>query len=738
MSPSPRLAVPSSPVARRALRGLLLLAVLALGGPWTAAPAAGEEPAPAAAAEADALDEALALAGLTRADLGWRARGWWAGYPWVQELPRHVNDLFDQPLATLPFLRGLGAGARDLLDPAQERAKGPRGAGPLFRAAHLLGVDRRFGALRSYAANLIAEPTPLDQALLALHRYAQRPTRLVTFGLESPYPLVEADAKRLAARLPEAVSGLLGRLVLDLLDAQRWADLAFRHVPLEQRARVARRLDLGAEEVDALDFEPAVDDVLRLWDEASLWVAGLKAVEALDRARLDLAPLLAPGAPGLEASDLDALDLRWDSPLGRVVVRGRGAGTYSAEGGFDWLVVDLGGDDRYLGRVAASDAEHTLSALLDLGGADVYAAGGAFPGRTQGAGTTGVGVLLDAAGDDVYEAAGALAQGAGQFGLGALIDVAGDDRYQAQYSAQGCGFFGVGLLFDLAGRDRYEVWSDGQGFGGAGGTGALADRSGDDTYVAVPDPTVTGRPSYHTEAKVSVSNAQGCSMGRRGDGADGHAYAGGTGLLLDAAGRDTYLAGNWAQGCGYWFGTGLLWDGGGDDAYAANGWAQGSGAHFCVGALLDEAGDDTYRVAQNWGPAYGHDFTVGLLADLGGDDAYEAGAAGLGWSINRSVALLLEAGGRDRYALAAAGALPGTAVFDAKMLDVSGASRYWTQPVSVGALVDAGGEDRHAPGRADGGSETDRPGSENARARNRGIFLDRPAGRLDLERPQPR
>jgi hypothetical protein len=685
------------------------------------------EPAP------DALDEALGLAGLAREDLGWRARGWWAGYPDVPQKLRHTDDFFAQPLATVPFLRGMGAGVRELLDPAKAREKGPRGAGWLYRAAHLLGVDRRMGAFRSYSVNLTAEPTALDAALEQVFAYARRPTRFVTFGEESPYPLVKAEHQRLAATLPPEVSGVLGRLVLDLLDAQRWADLAWRDVPMELRAAVARRMDLGAEEVDALDYEPAIDDVLRRWDEASLWYAALKTVEALDRARDALVPLVLVAGDALREVGFEIA-----TPLGRVTVGGTGLNTYTSGDAFDWLVVDLGGDDVYTGRYAASDAEHALAAVLDLSGDDSWYAGDPHPGRTQGAGVCGVGVLLDAGGNDRYLAGGALTQGAGQLGFGALLDLGGDDRYQACYSAQGCAYFGVGLLFDVAGNDAYEVWSDGQGFGGAGGVGTLADRSGDDRYEAVVDARTTGRPSYHTDRKVSVSNAQGCSMGRRGDGADGHSWAGGLGMLLDAEGSDRYVAGNWAQGCGYWFGTGVLWDGAGDDTFQANGWAQGSGAHFCVGVLVDEAGNDTRRVDQGWGPAYGHDFTVGLLADLAGDDAYSAGEAGLGWSINRSVALLLEAGGDDRYEFTKPERQPGTAVFDARFLDRAGSTRYWTEPVSVGLLVDAGGKDRYPSGFADGRRRTDDPSSDNARARNRGIALDLDGTALELERPHPR
>jgi hypothetical protein len=454
----------------------------------------------------------------------------------------------------------------------------------------------------------------------------------------------------------------------------------------------------------------------------------MKVVEALDLAREALASAQ-PTLPGF------ALDVR--TPVGRIVVRGTGADTIDLGTDGAWLAVDLGGDDHWNGCVGASAADRGLGVALDLAGDDGYVG----TDRTQGAGVTGIGVLLDVAGSDVYSASGSLAQGAGQFGLGALIDLAGDDERAAAYQSQGAAFFGVGLLLDLAGGDAYRLFADGQGFGGASGVGVLADRSGDDTYEAIADAGQTKRPSYHSDKKISVSNAQGCSMGRRGDGADGHSWAGGLGVLLDGDGNDRYTAGNWAQGCGYWFGTGLLWDGAGNDRYEANGWASASGAHFCVGALVDEAGDDVHRVAQTWGPAFGHDFTVAILANLGGNDVYEVGGDGLGHSINRSIALFLDHGGDDRYAFVGKEPekrRPGTAVFDKRFLDRTGHSRYWTEATSVGLFLDLDGKDEHSGVERNGTSWTDPPESDNARARNLGIGLDLEGGVLDLERPHRR
>lgn len=726
------------------VRAASLLAVLAA----LAAVASAGDPPP------DAIDTALAAQGLTRRDAGWQARGTWEGYPC--DIPyklRHFDDLLAEPFATIPWTRAMGASVREFLSPDKLAEKGVRGSGSLMRAVHALGINRRFGAMRAYSANLTAKPTPLDQAILEVYRAAGRPSRFVTFGTESPYPLVEKPLAEAAAKLPKEISEALGQLVLNLVDAHRWADLAFRNVPMEKRLAVSRRLDLGAEEVDAIDYEPAVDDVARTWDEASLWYASMKTVQALDDARIALTPLAAAHAHELK----DHVLIDHETPWGRIYISGTGNDTCVHEfPQTPFLVVDLGGDGGWEGRVGASDGVQTLGAMLDLGGNDRYitAIGGGGTGVRgagevlvaggAGSGICGVGVVVDASGNDFYLGEGSLTEGAGQFGFGALIDLAGDDVYDAHYESQGAAFFGVGLLFDCSGKDRYSIWSDGQGFGGAGGVGVLADRSGDDKYEALRDPAVTKRPSYHQlkdAPLLSVSNAQGCAMGRRGDGADGHSWAGGLGALLDADGNDTYSAANWAQGTGYWFGTGVLWDGAGDDAYAADWWCSGSGAHFCIGALVDEAGNDSYVCRATNGIAFGHDFTLALLCDLGGNDRYECPNDVVARSINRSVAMLLDAAGDDVYRSGATGR-PGAATFDAKMLDRRATSVYWTEPTSIGLFVDAGGKDDYGAAASDAASPardsaswTDAPGSDNTKARNFGIGLDTETP-LDADRVQ--
>jgi hypothetical protein len=81
---------------------------------------------------------------------------------------------------------------------------------------------------------------------------------------------------------------------------------------------------------------------------------------------------------------------------------------------------------------------------------------------------------------------------------------------------------------------------------------------------------------------------------------------------------------------------------------------------------------------------------------------------------------------------------PGTAVFDARFLDRTGKTPlYWTEPRSMGLLLDGGGKDVYPAGCADGDRVTDEKGSDNERARNRGVRFDGD-GAIDLDRPQRR
>ena len=680
----------------------------------------------------DALDETLALVGMRRADLGWTPKAWWPRFPVAPYKLRAFDALFAEPLDTITYTRSLAQTAWEGLDPEQLDAATQRGSRSLYRVVQRLGIDPKFGGFRGYTANVLAPEMPLDQAVVELYRVAGRTSRPNTFGMELPYPKIAEQLAEQVKVLPAGVSPILGQLVLNIIDAHYWAELAFRKVDGNDRITVATRYNVGEEMIDAYDYCPAIDDVARTWDEASMWYAGQKCVQALDDARVAL--------QALELQDLSAFAFDWKTPWGWIRIRGGGDDTID---GYDTLlVVDLAGDDQYRGAVAASDAVHSVSLLLDLAGNDSYKA----EQPAQGAGLCGVGVLFDTAGNDAYTAHH-YAQGVGQFGFGLCVDFAGDDEYFDQYSGQGCGYFGIGLLFDIAGADQYKLYADGQGLGGVGGVGVLADRTGNDRYTAVREHSITGRPSYHSpNLDVCVSNAQGCGMGRRGDGADGHSWAGGLGALLDGEGDDYYTSGNWCMGTGYWFGMGVLHDRAGNDEYHGVTYSQGTGAHFCIGVCIDEAGDDQHLAEENSNSAlaWAHDFTIGILLDGAGNDLYSVDTSGLAYSINRSIGMVFDLGGDDVYKSDLAqriekkqGVSPGYALNSAGFRARGGVGTYFADTTSIGLFLDIGGKDTYwSEDYRDNTIWLDPEDSPNRQDRNFSIGVDRAEGTIDFT-PRP-
>ena len=688
---------------------LRMAAVLSLFGPL------------AAAEQGDALDDALALVGMRRADLGWTPKGWWPRFPDVPYKLRAFDALFAEPLDSITFTRSLAKTAWEGLDPEQLDQRQGRNGTNLFQAVQRLGIDPKFGGFRGYTANVLAPEKPLDEAILQLMRAADRPTRINTFGMELPYPKPKEELAEKVKVLPEGVSPILGQLVLNIIDAHYWAELAFRKVDGNDRIVVATRYNVGEEMVDAFDYCPQIDDLARAWDEASMWYAGQKCVQALDYARIALKEL--------ELNDVPAFAFDWESPWGWIRIRGGGDDVI--EGTDTLLIVDLGGNDVHTGGVAASTADRPIGLLLDMAGDDQYISG---TRPAQGAGLCGIGVLIDQTGADTYLGRH-YAQGVGQFGLGLCADLAGDDEYFNKYSGQGCGYFGIGLLFDAAGTDVYQLYADGQGLGGVSGVGVLADRSGNDKYTAVREHSVTGRPSYHSpDDDVCVSNAQGCAMGRRGDGADGHSWAGGLGALLDGEGNDIYTSGNWSMGTGYWFGIGVLHDRSGNDEYHGAVWTQASGAHFCIGVLIDEAGNDQHlaEVTANNSLAFAHDFTHAILLDAGGDDVYDVRQHGIGYSINRSVALLIDIGGNDTYKSEKT-ERPGFAQNAEGFRARDGVGTYFADTTSIGLFLDVGGDDTYWTEDFQNNQHwLDPEDSPNWDDRNFSVGVDCPEGTVDF------
>lgn len=323
---------------------------------------------------------------------------------------------------------------------------------------------------------------------------------------------------------------------------------------------------------------------------------------------------------------------------GPIVIGGRKKNTYNGKAAF---ILDLGGNDTYTVAAAPIDRERGLSMVVDLAGKDRYIA---KERESLATARLGVSLLFDLAGDDLYEGT-RMVQGFGGGGVALLWDERGKDVYRSQENAQGSAFFGVGLLVDRDGNDRYESWLHAQGFGLTRGLGALVDAKGDDVYIA------TGHyPCTYGQKGVFHASSQGHGTGlRRYKNTAAPLYGGGIGLLVDAAGDDSYDAGNFSQGCGYFFGYGILADRSGDDVIKGSRYSQGTGAHQAMGIVINDEGDDEYisSVAANQAGTW--DVTAGMFLDFEGNDSYTADGLAQAGTAQTAFALLFDGGGKDTY-----------------------------------------------------------------------------------------
>ena len=167
-----------------------------------------------------------------------------------------------------------------------------------------------------------------------------------------------------------------------------------------------------------------------------------------------------------------------ESSWGKVAVGGYGTNYYNDEYA---LIIDLGGDDEYRGKFAASlNQNHPFGIVIDLSGGDLYRSNQSV---NAGAGIFGSGILWDCSGNDIYHQ-NSLSLGCGIFGMGVLIDEDGDDLYKGQDLSQGSAIFGLGILIDKNGDDTYRATSYNQGCGGPMAYGLLMDLGGNDNYYS--------------------------------------------------------------------------------------------------------------------------------------------------------------------------------------------------------------------------------------------------------------
>lgn len=346
-----------------------------------------------------------------------------------------------------------------------------------------------------------------------------------------------------------------------------------------------------------------------------------------------------------------------ETSYGLIVIGGPGPNTYDVDKRVA-LLIDLGGNDRYRGLLAASgDTDHGNAVIIDLNGNDIYE--GSPLGLATG--RLGVGLLIDYAGDDLYQMQMA-SGGTGFGGIGILFDAQGNDTYQGNRLTLGAAMGGLGLVFDEAGNDHYSVPGFGIGFGGPLGVGAVIDMSGDDDYQCggqypsaynshdAPDGK-PGDPLFQYDC-FGLGTGSGQRIFTKRAERQSKSLAGGLGLLLDIAGQDRYDSANFSQGHGYFFGAGLKLDLQGNDEHNAARYGHGASAHFGVAVFIDDQGDDQYR---STGPYYNGgvawDNSSSLMIDAGnGRDTYLFDhSTGLGAADYGGWGLFVDEGGADQY-----------------------------------------------------------------------------------------
>lgn len=651
----------------------------------------------AGAQETDLLEQTLREHGYTIDDLGYQPKGYWNRFPYnpPHRLPS-FDDLFAEPLKLYDFGRVMSNTVEIYLNPkfADTANTG------LYQLTYNLGVDKKLPGFRSYSANLAEAKgdEPILDAIRHIHLLAGQDTEYRTFGSRYGVLDVNEDVREKLAQVPDTIRTIIGTLLENLADAIHWRNLAFRNCDTEDIQKVMAIRDLAQTQGDGQKYYPEMDDIASTIDWPSLHYAALKTVAASEQAERALYPLRKEFPTDLNIefkTPYGTVSLLSETP--DVSIRGGDLGTGYELHDF-LLAVEFGRDNYWQGSaVATSGLNNPVSVLIDLDGKDLYGEWtyGTFP--CAGVGLCGIGCLIDSDGDDEYNC-GIYAQGVGLFGVGVLLDRKGDDKYTATESAQGAGYFGIGLCFDAEGDDSYYAYGDCQGYGGVGGgVGVLADFSGDDTYKAEPLSEIFNRGDYHSGHKINANNAQGAGMGRRGDGSDGHAWAGGLGALIDIHGNDQYESGNFTLGVGYWFGTGIVVDRYGDDLYKSCYFTQASGAHFCNGALIDEEGDDRHELFETAGAAlgFGWDYTNALLIDKAGDDFYTAKMISYGTAQIRSNALFIEIGGDDTYEFVPGGKGFGEATFREDYKTPSRLTPYYSYAKSFGLFFDIGGKDKY-------------------------------------------
>jgi hypothetical protein len=464
--------------------------------------------------------------------------------------------------------------------------------------------------------------------------------------------IVPADEKSKAAwdALPEAVRRAVEEIVRGAAGATPHLHKAFDWNAVARSAGDAKVINLGTATVynyaagPWLGYNSFGGSSFAALSSFQATPLGNGAAVLFSSVRVAINDLLAACKDG-KIPQFDSLLLKTNA--GTVRVLGPGNNTYR---GTDPIVIDLGGNDQYSGRLAVPTSKAVpVGLLIDVAGSDTYDGRGSP--ASIACGLFGIGALFDLGGNDKYTC-GDSGLGCAWHGIGLLVDTVGDDTYTGRQWCQGAAHAGVGMLIDESGNDKYFCQMESQGLGSTLGVGVLIDKAGNDRYHAYDDEN--GRritfPSSQTQSH-ETSLSQGCGYGRRADNTDGRSLAGGVGALFDGAGDDSYYGGVFSQATGFWWSVGMLVDMGGNDKYRGVYFAQGAAAHFAIGSMIDHSGDDRYNDARVLGQTLGaaRDGSVGTFVDVSGDDVYYIPKKSAGGGDMNSIGLFCDQQGADEY-----------------------------------------------------------------------------------------
>ena len=260
----------------------------------------------------DVLGRILSEAGFNRADLGYRPAGYWNRFP--LDIPHQLTSfeaLFAEPLKLYDYAAVMANTVEFYLDPAYADST----ADGLYKLVYNLGVDKRLEGLRSYSANLLPAPVgdqPLVTAIDGIFVLAGRATEFYTFGNKSDWPDYRREISERTADLPDSVRLTLAELLVNLTEAIRWRQMAFRNCDRLDMETAFNIRDLADTQADGMFYYPELDDIAATIDLPSLHYAALKTAAAAEKAEKKLARFAGEIPEGFE------LELR--TPFGKVAV----------------------------------------------------------------------------------------------------------------------------------------------------------------------------------------------------------------------------------------------------------------------------------------------------------------------------------------------------------------------------------------------------------------------------------